>query len=108
MIKKIIALSTTIILGLGNLSSFPTVYAKENTLKSVQNKRSSIQTDLSKANQEVQAILSNDELNELLQISVDVPILKRKRVTYSKNTPIEYSLNYYKGDIYTMVMTINN
>ncbi|MEH7076153.1 C40 family peptidase [Neobacillus drentensis] len=63
MKKKIIALSTTIIIGLGNLSSFPTVYAKENNLKSVQNKRSSIQTDLSKANQEIFQVL--DELSKL-------------------------------------------
>lgn len=63
---------------------------------------------LSKAEQEVQAILSNDELSKLLQINVDEPILKRKRITYSKDTPIEYSLNYYRGDVYTMVMTINS
>lgn len=62
----------------------------------------------SKANQEVQAILSNDELSELLQINVDEPILKRKRVTYSKDIPIEYTINYYKGDVYTMVMTIDS
>ena len=63
---------------------------------------------LSKADQEVQAILSNNELSELLQINVDEPILKRKRITYSKDMPIEYSLNYYRGDVYTMVMTINS
>jgi len=63
---------------------------------------------LSKAEQEVQAILSNNELSELLQINVDEPILKRKRITYSKDMPIEYSLNYYRGDVYTMVMTINS
>ena len=63
---------------------------------------------LSKAEQEVQAILSNNELSELLQINVDEPILKRKRITYSKDKPIEYSLNYYRGDVYTMVMTINS
>lgn len=63
---------------------------------------------LSKAVQEIQAILSSTELSELLQINVDEPILKRKRITYSKDTPIEYSLNYYRGDVYTMVMTINS
>ena len=63
---------------------------------------------LSKAEQEVQAILSNNELSELLQINVDEPILKRKRITYSKDMPIEYSLNYYRGDVYTMVITINS
>lgn len=62
----------------------------------------------SKAEQEVQAILSDDELSKFLQINVDEPILKRKRVTYSKNTPIEHTLNYYRGDIYTMVITINS
>lgn len=63
---------------------------------------------LSKAEQEVQAILSSNELSEFLQINVDEPILKRKRITYSKDIPIEYSLNYYRGDVYTMVMTINS
>jgi GntR family transcriptional regulator len=63
---------------------------------------------LSKAEQEVQAILSDNKLCELLQMKVDEPILKRKRLTYSKDTPIEYSLNYYKGDVYTMVMTITS
>ena len=62
----------------------------------------------SKAEEEVQAILSNDELSELLKINADEPILKRKRITYSKNPPIEYTLNYYRGDVYTMVMTINS
>ncbi|WP_229145293.1 MULTISPECIES: GntR family transcriptional regulator [Bacillus cereus group] len=62
----------------------------------------------SKAEQEVQAILSNHELSEFLQINADEPILKRRRVTYSKNTPIEYTCNYYRGDVYTMVMTINS
>lgn len=60
-----------------------------------------------KAEQQVQAILSNEKLSELLEINVDEPILKRKRVTYSKNIPIEYTINYYRGDIYTMVMTID-
>ncbi|QEK13106.1 GntR family transcriptional regulator [Crassaminicella thermophila] len=62
----------------------------------------------SKAEQEIQAILSDNELSKLLKINIDEPILKRKRITYSKNVPIEYSLNYYRGDIYTMVMTINS
>jgi GntR family transcriptional regulator len=63
---------------------------------------------LSKAEQEVQAILSNNELSEVLQMKANEPILKRKRITYSKDTPIEFSLNYYRGDVYTMVMTINS
>lgn len=63
---------------------------------------------LSKLEQEIEAILSSNELSELLEINVDEPILKRKRITYSNDKPIEYSLNYYRGDVYTMVMTINN
>lgn len=67
----------------------------------------------SRANQEVQAILSYGELSGLLQIDMDAPILKRKRVTYSKDTPIEYTpieytVNYYRGDVYTMVMTVES
>ena len=62
----------------------------------------------SRAKQEVQAILSNDELSKLLKINVNEAILKRKRVTYSKDTPIEYTINYYKGDAYTMVIEIDS
>ena len=63
MKKKIIALSTIIFIGLGSLSSFPVVYAKETTLKSIQKKRSTIQTDLTKANQGIFQVL--DELTKL-------------------------------------------
>lgn len=62
----------------------------------------------SKADQEVQAILSNDELSNLLKINENDAVLKRKRITYSKHAPIEYTLNYYRGDIYTMVMSIDS
>lgn len=58
--------------------------------------------------QEIQAILSNEELSELLQINIDEPILKRERITFSNYTSIEFSLNFYRGDIYSMIMTINN
>lgn len=63
---------------------------------------------LSKLEQEIQATLSSDEISKLLEIKVNEPVLKRKRITYSKDKPIEYSLNYYRGDVYTMVMTINS
>ncbi|WP_250673683.1 GntR family transcriptional regulator (plasmid) [Paraclostridium ghonii] len=62
----------------------------------------------STAEQEIQAIISDDELSKLLHINVNDPVLKRKRITYSKNIPIEYTISYYRGDIYTMVMTINS
>ncbi|MDS0525239.1 GntR family transcriptional regulator [Clostridium sp. SHJSY1] len=62
----------------------------------------------SRAKQEVQAILSDDELSKLLKININEAILKRKRVSYSKDIPIEYTINYYRGDVYTMVMTIDN
>lgn len=61
-----------------------------------------------KAVQEIQAILSNEEISTLLQIEINEPLLKRERVTFSNDTPIEYSLNFYRGDIYSMVMTVNN
>lgn len=62
----------------------------------------------SRAKQEVQAILSNEELSKLLKINVNEAILKRKRVTYSKDIPIEYTINYYRGDAYTMVIEIDS
>lgn len=62
----------------------------------------------STAEQEIQAIISDDELSKLLHINVNEPVLKRKRITYSKNIPIEYTISYYRGDIYNMVMTINS
>ncbi|MEQ8155020.1 MAG: GntR family transcriptional regulator [Clostridiaceae bacterium] len=61
-----------------------------------------------KAEEKIQAILSDKELGKLLQINVGEAVLKRRRITWSKDKPIEYSLDYYRGDIYTMIMTINS
>lgn len=62
----------------------------------------------SSGNQEIQAILASSELSRLLQIAEHDAILLRKRVTYSGDIPIQYSVNYYRGDAYTLIMTINN
>lgn len=58
--------------------------------------------------QEIQATLADEEMSKLLQIEVGAPILKRERVTFSKEIPIEFSLNFYKGDRYSMTITTEN
>ncbi|WP_144548668.1 C40 family peptidase [Bacillus sp. X1(2014)] len=65
MKKKIIALCTTIFMGLGSVFSCPAVYAKENKLKSVQDQRTGLQTDISKANIEIFQV--QDELIKLAE-----------------------------------------
>ncbi|MDP0494448.1 MAG: GntR family transcriptional regulator [Fusobacterium sp. JB021] len=62
----------------------------------------------SKATQEIKAILSDEELSKYLKISLNEAVLKNTRLTFSKETPIQYSINYYKGDIYSIIMSINN
>ncbi|WP_018247652.1 GntR family transcriptional regulator [Orenia marismortui] len=59
------------------------------------------------ANQEVEAILSDEEMAELLGGSVDQPILRNTRVTYSSTTPVEFSLNFYRGDNYSIHTTLS-
>ncbi|MEH7505820.1 NlpC/P60 family protein [Neobacillus drentensis] len=56
MKKKLIALSTTIIMGLGSAFSFPTVNAEATSIKSIQNQRSGLHTDISEANQEISQV----------------------------------------------------
>jgi len=63
---------------------------------------------LTKVIQEIQATLSNQELSKLLQIDIGKPILKRERVTFSNDMPIEFSLNFYRGDTYSMIITSSN
>ncbi len=61
-----------------------------------------------KAYQEVNAILSYEELNKLLETEDGCAILKRTRTTYSNDRIVEYSVNYYKGDKYSLVMTVQD
>ncbi len=61
----------------------------------------------SKAKEKIQAILCDEELSKLLKININNPILKRKRITNSKDTVIEYTFNYYRADIYDMIVTID-
>lgn len=61
-----------------------------------------------KAQQEIGAILSNEDMSNLLQIEEGSAILKRERVTFSKERPIEFSLNFYRGDRYSMTITTSN
>lgn len=63
---------------------------------------------LTKVVQEIQAILSNQEMSKLLKMDIGEPILKRERVTFSNEMPIEFSLNFYRGDTYSMIITTSN
>lgn len=53
MKKKLIVLSTTIIMGLGSVFSISTVNAEAANLKKIQDQRSGLQTDISKTYQEI-------------------------------------------------------
>ncbi|MDR7236039.1 coiled-coil domain-containing protein [Neobacillus drentensis] len=53
MKKKLIVLSTTIIMGLGSVFSISTVNAESANLKKIQDQRSGLQTDISKTYQEI-------------------------------------------------------
>ncbi|MCY6369272.1 GntR family transcriptional regulator [Clostridium ganghwense] len=61
-----------------------------------------------KATQEVGAVLSDERLGELLKIGTGEPILKRERITYSDSKVIEFSFNFYRGDMYSMIITASN
>jgi peptidoglycan DL-endopeptidase CwlO len=63
--KKLFALCTTIIMGLGIVFSLPVVNAKADnpTIKSIEEQRSGLQTDITKANQEISQV--QDELTKL-------------------------------------------
>ncbi|WP_251033647.1 C40 family peptidase [Bacillus sp. ISL-75] len=65
MKKKLFALSTTIVMGLGSVFSLPVVNAKADnpTIKSIEEQRSGLQTDITKANQEISQV--QDELTKL-------------------------------------------
>ncbi|WP_251026792.1 C40 family peptidase [Bacillus sp. ISL-46] len=65
MKKKLFALCTTIVMGLGSVFSLPVVNAKADnpTIKSIEEQRSGLQTDITKANQEISQV--QDELTKL-------------------------------------------
>lgn len=65
MKKKLFALCTTIVMGLGSVFSLPVINAKADnpTIKSIEEKRSGLQTDITKANQEISQV--QDELTKL-------------------------------------------
>ncbi|WHY87851.1 NlpC/P60 family protein [Neobacillus novalis] len=65
MKKKLTALSMTIILGIGSVFSLPPVKAEATSIKSVQEQRLGIQSDISKANQEISQV--QDELAKLTE-----------------------------------------
>ncbi len=55
------------------------------------------------ANQEIEAILCNNELSVILGIEEGKPILQNTRTTFSGEIPIEFSYNYYIGDRYSII-----
>ncbi|AGB40263.1 transcriptional regulator [Halobacteroides halobius DSM 5150] len=61
-----------------------------------------------KANQEIEAILADKHITELLGGKVDQPILKNTRVTFSGNTRVEFSFNFYRGDKYSIHTTLSD
>jgi len=65
MKKKLRALSATFILGIGSVFILPTVNAKATSLKSVQDQRKGIQSEIFKANEEISQV--QDELAKLIE-----------------------------------------
>ncbi|GAB6138794.1 phosphonate metabolism transcriptional regulator PhnF [Halanaerobaculum tunisiense] len=61
-----------------------------------------------KARDEVEAILADDKLSDLLKIENSCAVLRKKRVTFSNNKPIEFSYNYYRGDKMSGCYTVTN
>jgi peptidoglycan DL-endopeptidase CwlO len=54
--KRLIAISATISMGLGSVFSFPSGSARADTLKSIQDQRSGLQTEISKASQGISQV----------------------------------------------------
>ena len=61
-----------------------------------------------KGNQEIEAILADEYIADLLGGEIDQAILKNTRITYSGETPVEFSYNFYRGDKYSIHTTIKN
>ena len=61
-----------------------------------------------KGSQEIEAILADEYIANLLGGEVDQAILKNTRITYSGETPVEFSYNFYRGDKYSIHTTIKN
>ncbi len=54
---------------------------------------------ISFANQEIEAVVADEHLAELLQVSVGLPLLKITMVSYLKNgAPFEFTKTYYRSD----------
>lgn len=59
------------------------------------------------SSEHISAILANKFLSEKLGVSINTPILLRKRIVYDPgNRPIEYNLGYYRGDEFTYSIDI--
>lgn len=60
-----------------------------------------------KSEQEVSSILATDDLCDLLQTEKNSAILQRYSLNFmSNNQPLVFSANYYRGDIYTLVLKV--
>ena len=61
-----------------------------------------------KATDKTEAELAGDREVELLNLEKGAAVLKNIRTTFSKDRPIVFSYNYYRGDQFTLVRTSFN
>ena len=104
--KKVLVLSSTIFIGLGSVFYCPAVNAKENkNLKSIQDERSGLQTDISNANIEVFQV--QDELIKLSeQINrVEQAIKDNNKIIVQTEEKVKAAQSIVK-DLQQEVMTI--
>lgn len=60
-----------------------------------------------RSRESIESIAANLDLSKLLNCSEGSPILKRKCLIYdNRNTPLEYVINYYKGDAFTYTVDL--
>ena len=58
------------------------------------------------ANQEIEAVVANEELANLLQVEVGLPLLKITMVSYLKNgTAFEFTSTYYRSDRFSVTQS---
>lgn len=104
--KKVLALSTTIIMGIGSVFFCPAVNAKENkNLKSIQDQRSGLQTDISNANIEIFQV--QDELMKLSEqiIRVEQAIKDNNKIIVQTEEKVKASQSKIK-DLQQEITTI--
>jgi GntR family transcriptional regulator len=61
-----------------------------------------------RATDKTKAVSSTNRIVELLEINPEEPVLKNTRTTFSKDRPIVFSYNYYRGEEFTLERTVFN